>query len=319
VAIAVCITVGVVSAAEITHHVGEGESASSIAKRYYGDYEPSELLLEYNRKTGTVIHAGEMLQVPYCDEHRVRAGDTWSVLSQRYLGRADAWPAVALLNDRVPEQPLQVGQRIVFPVVLDHPLARGETLAVLADRYYGERSLSRVLQRFNAIEDPRRLSVGQTIAIPTLSLRLVEDAEESAADVAEPAPEPMAEPQESKAAEPRESHTATTTEVEQQPEPEPVRPRFTDELRGLYGAFADGEFEAARELLDDLRERVDAEGTDAERGELWRLAAFLHITFDEQDRACEAYGTLTALPGPHELDPDLVSPKIRQALARCRL
>jgi len=312
-AIVLCGAVGGAAAAEITHRVRQGESASSIAKRYYGDYELSNLLLEYNAKIGTVLHPGETLRVPHCDEHRVRAGDTWSVLSGRYLGRADAWPSVALLNDRVPEQPLQVGQPIIFPVVLEHLLARGETLAILAERYYGDRSRSRVLQRFNGIDDPRRLSVGQPIEVPLLSLRLRAEVVSEAPAV----PESAAEPETSKATEEDRSPPETPAVAVAEPEPAPPQPRFTGDLRTLSRTLADGEFETALELLDDLRDPVATEGSDAERAELWKLTAFVHVAFDEQGPACDAYRALSELPGSHALEPDLISPKIRTTLARC--
>ena len=110
-----------------SHHVASGESASAIAKRYYGDFDLAPLLLAYNGKQGTVVRAGETLRIPACPEHRVRAGDAWSVLSQRYLGRADAWPVVARLNGLVPEQPLRVGQTLVFSPLSAAELAAGRS------------------------------------------------------------------------------------------------------------------------------------------------------------------------------------------------
>jgi LysM repeat protein len=305
--------VGGVPAGETTHRVRPGESPSSIAKHYYGDYELSDLLLEYNAKVGTVIHPGETLRVPHCDEHRVRSGDTWSALSKRFLGRADAWSAVALLNDRVPEQPLQVGQAIVFPVILEHPLARGETLAVLAERYYADRSRSRVLQRFNGIDDPRRMSVGQPIEIPVLSLRLQTGAVSAPPEASAPTPPPET----SAAADDDQNAFESTTVEVAEAVPAPPRPRFTDELRAVSRRLADGEFEKALTLLNDLRDPLTTEGSDAERAELWKLAAFLHVAFDEQEEACDAFRAFSALPGPHDLEPDLVSPKIRTTLAQC--
>jgi hypothetical protein len=102
-----------------------------------------------------------------------------------------------------------------------------------------------------------------------------------------------------------------------EPVPAPPQPRFTDELRTLSRTLADGEFETALALLDDLRDPLATEGSDAERAELWKLTAFLHVAYDEQVEACEAFRAFSALPGPHDLEPDLVSPKIRTTLARC--
>jgi len=152
-----------------------------------------------------------------------------------------------------------------------------------------------------------------------LSLRLAADAAANAAETSEPASDPAAERETTTTAEPEQDRQDTAAVVEEKPGPTQAQPRFTNELRSLSRAFADGEFEAARELLDVLRDRVSNEGTDAERAELWRLTAFLHIAFNEQDRACEAYRILSSLPDAHELDPDLVSPKIRQVLGLCKV
>ena len=62
--------------AELTHQVHHGESASAIARDYYGDLEAGELLLLYNGKTGTVIHVGDTLKVPYSPVHTVKAAGT---------------------------------------------------------------------------------------------------------------------------------------------------------------------------------------------------------------------------------------------------
>ena len=268
------------AASGITHRVAPGESASSIAARYYADYELADLLLSYNGKSGTVIRVGEPLKIPICEEHVVRAGDTWSVLARRYLGRADGWPAVAMLNGLLPEQPLHVGQRIVFPVVLHHSLRPGETLAVLAQRFYGEIKHSKILQRFNAIDDPTRLSVGERVEVPLVAFQA--------------------------------SH-------EPAPVPSPPPPRFTGELRTASLSLAEGEIESAAEHVAALRVQVVKQGTPAEQAEMWRLLAFVSVARNDDEQACRAYHALIELRADWTPDPDLVSPKIRDAFARCAL
>ena len=80
---------------ELVHEVRAGESASSIAKQYYGGFELTDLLLHYNGKTGAVLQPGESLRVPFCDTHIVRSGDTWSQIAQRYLGQAAEYDVIA--------------------------------------------------------------------------------------------------------------------------------------------------------------------------------------------------------------------------------
>ena len=333
--VAACALVSGAAAAgpEKSHRVAAGESASAIAKRYYGDFELAPLLLAYNGKQGTVVRAGETLRIPACAEHRVRAGDAWSVLARRYLGRADAWPVVARLNGLLPEQPLRPGQRIVFPVVLRHELRRGETLAVLAERYYGDGRQGDLLRDFNSVGDPRRLAVGQTIEVPLVAFRLAPAPEARAGSDAappelaanqEPAPEPAAV---AEAPAPRQEPPPPAApalpqpvpEVLPAPPPEPDR-RFAEPLHEAALALAHGRFDDVRERLAALRGPVGEQGTSKDRAELWRLFFALHVAYDEDGPACDAYRSLAALaPGDNDdnADPNLVSPKIRAMIEHC--
>lgn len=277
------------SAGERRHKVRRGESASSIAKKYYGEFELGAVLLKYNGKHGTVIREGETIRVPYCDVHKVKKGDTWSILSQKYLGRASVYAEVAALNGLSAKQPLQVGNRIVFPAPVPHRLESGDTLTVLAERFYGDVNLSHVLQGFNGIEDPRRLSVGQMLEIPLVSLQL------RGTEVKLPTSAP------------RETKTRTVAGLRS----------FKTELRAAERAFYDGEYASARKQLESLRGPVGSRGSRADQAKLWRLLAFVYVAYDTPGETCTAYRSLIELSPKVRLDPDLVSPRIRNALARC--
>jgi LysM repeat protein len=281
------------AAGERVHEVRPGESASSIAKRYYGDYELASLLLEYNGRSGNLIRVGEKLRVPFCEVHRVRAGETWSGLSDRYLGRASAYRAVAALNGLEPARPLGLGVEVIFPVPLTYRLQRGDTLAGIAERFYGDAGLRDALQSYNAIDDPRRLSVGQAIEVPVVSLRLREIPVEPVA--AKRPPEP---------------------ELEPEPDLRPAA-RFSEPLEAVWNAFVDGDYESSQERLESVRESVIAEGTLEDKTQFWTLLAFVRVAFDDDNGACVAYRSLTELSPTPELAPDLVSPKIRDSLSRC--
>jgi hypothetical protein len=55
----------------------------------------------------------------------------------------------------------------------------------------------------------------------------------------------------------------------------------------------------------------------AEQAELWRLLALVSVARDDDERACQAYDALIDLQADWTPDPDLVSPKVRNAFARC--
>jgi len=301
-----CLTTTVMTGVK-THEVAGGESISSIAKHYYGSYDPTDLLLRFNEKPEPVIHAGEKLRIPYSEVHRVTSGDTWSVLSDRYLGDVSAYRSIALLNDLSPDEPLQIGQKIVMPVAVPYRLAPGDTLGGVAQRFYGDTERAEVLIAFNAIDDPKRLSVGQAIRVPLTTLRLAskpravkpakkERPERQPEPVVIPPPEPPPLP------------------AEPAPEPEP---RFGSEIDQARLAFRHGEFERAREAVEQLKQRVIETGNKDDRAGLLRLQTFVYVAFDLPQQACETYRTLVELEGQGPLSPQAVSPKIRETLGAC--
>jgi len=291
-----------------THTVRGGESVSSITKRYYGGYELTELLLQYNGKSDAVIQPGEKLQVPFCEVHRVRGGDTLSKLAQRYLGRPLAYREIAVLNGIGPDKPLQVGQRIVIPVVLSHQLKRGESLATLAKRFYGDTDLSHVLRSYNGIDDPRRLNVGQKIEVPLVSFLKEGKAPRTpkktrSSKPATPVPAPV-------------KSDKPTVEPASKPAA-PVTPRYESKIALARKAYSLGEYGRARELLEALQPDVLRDGNNIERAELLRMIAFVYVAFDLPVQACAAHRSLSRLSPKTRLDPEFVSPKIRRILSEC--
>ena len=297
----VLLAAGVATSADKVHTVAAGESAGSVAKKYYGDKTLADLLLSYNGKTGKMIHPGEKLTIPVCETYRAKAGDTWSALAKRYLGRAGAAPAVAELNGYSAGKPLRVGQRIVIPVVLRHTLARGESLSTLAQRFYGDPGKAALLQEFSRVEDAKRVAVGTTLEIPLIAFVPAEPV--AAPVVRAPAPAPV---------DPVETETASAA-----PPPAPpveVR-RFEGPINAAGLRYFDGEYERTKEILEGLRQQVATEGTEMDRREWGLLLAFTYVALDRDDDACAVYRS-SPRSGP-ALDPDLVSPRIRAVLSEC--
>lgn len=309
-----------VPAAEKTHTVRAGESASEIAKRYYGRHELSSVLLQYNGKSGSMLKVGETLKVPYCAVHRVQSGDSWSAIAKRYLGKTSAYTTIATFNSLAPEAPLRVGTEITIPVILRHKLGRGETLASVAERFYGDPARAKVLQQWNAIQDPRRLSVGSVLEVPIVDPRLMEarTAEIKTASTSPPPAKPPAPETKSATAATRPAKPPAVPAPP--PEPAPVveaPPRFTAEIAAATAAFEDGDYDLARKMLEGLRVRVRSEGNDADKSDLFRLLTFVYVAFDLRKETCDAWEELVALDAPPSLDPDRVSPKVFEALSGC--
>jgi LysM repeat protein len=306
----VLLAVPAVRAANKVHVVAAGESAPALAKKYYGNASLSDLLLRYNGKTGKMIHPGERLSIPYCEVYRARSGDTWSELAKKHLGRATAAPALAELNGYATDQPLRVGARIVVPVVLEHTLARGESLSSLAERFYGDPGKAATLQAFSRIEDAKRLAVGTPLEIPLIAFvraektRAVDDAKKPIAAAPTVAVAVAASPTPSSPAAP----PPPTVEA---------APRFVGPLDAAGRSFASGEYDRAREILESLREIVASEGTEADRRNWARLLAFVYIALDRDADACAVYRAGSPASVPTALDPDLISPRIRDVLLKC--
>jgi nucleoid-associated protein YgaU len=302
------------SAAELTHRVKAGESASAIARDYYGDLKAGELVLLYNGATGTMIHVGDSLKIPYTAVHIVKAGDAWSAISKKYLGRPSAYRTIARLNERAPEQPLQIGDRILIPAVLPYTLRRGESLSLLADRFYGDPGQGEVLQEFNEVSDPRRLAPGHGLQIPLVTLVLVKDRPKTAPPPRATAP--AAQPVVALKPSPPPVVAQQLPPVVEAPQ-DPPAPRFTGQLKATGLAFRRGDFARARKELEALQQDIAVQGTDQDRVEFWRQLTFVYVAFDLRDPACTAYGRLLRHDPQASFDPELVSPKIRQAVGAC--
>jgi LysM repeat protein len=331
----------VAGTAELTHRVRSGESASAIARDYYGDLEAGELLLLYNGKTGPVIHTGDTLKVPYTAVHTIKAGDAWSAIAQKYLGRPAAYPTIARLNGLAPGQPLQVGARILIPAVIPYQLQRGESLSLLADRFYGDHERSGILQQFNGIDDPRRLSPGQALQIPVVSLVLLKDrrsapttAESSTTEKqkvaikkpapAKTAPEPVMGTASAKASKavptapsvvaPNPAAATTAASAAKLSKPEH---RFTRQLSAAERASRNGDYAGARASLEALETRIAAEGTSHDKAEFWRQLTFVYVAFELNDETCTAFSRFRKSAPDMSFDPDVVSPKILRAVSAC--
>ncbi len=310
------------SAAERWHTVAFGESVSGIAKHYYGDFSYTELVLGFNERKGAELKPGERLRIPYCVDHRVVSGDNGSSLAKRYLGRVSAWGAIARLNGVAPEAPLRPGQKLTMPVVLRHALARGESLSGVAGKYYDDPGRAALLQAFNGISDPRDLAVGQVIEVPVVGLRLAGPKVAATSKPSEPETLARSKPPQPQAETDAETGTPEpAAAVLPEPRPEPVEPEmpawFAEDFSSAERAYRRGDYRSAHKRVGALIERIDAIGRAEERARVWKLAAFLDVAFDRGERACSSFASIKSTGVPLEFDPDVVSPKIRDALAAC--
>ncbi|HJQ99302.1 MAG TPA: hypothetical protein VJ826_13395 [Candidatus Polarisedimenticolaceae bacterium] len=274
-----------------TYSVRAGDTAASIAAAQYGDPRLGNLLLAYNERAPGALSRGEKLAIPRCRTHRAAKGETWPGLADIWLGRSSHGPILAELNGVPADRALRTGERLVIPIVIEHRLASKESLSSLATRFYGDPRKARILQSFNRIPSGKSPAPGTVIAIPITAFVT------------------------------KETRPAAVVVASAPPSPTPVVPalvpQFVAPLRAAEIDFVYGDYERAKAALDQLRGPVASSGSPADQRELSRLLAFTYVALDRKADACAAYAS-GPLP-PLDLDPDLVSPKIRQMLAGCAL
>jgi tetratricopeptide (TPR) repeat protein len=141
----------------IEHTVQPGESISSIAALYYGDYRKFHIIARYNDiKDATRLKVGQVLKVPVIEGTPIIA-DAHEI---KTVGGAAAAPGDA-------------GLLVVKRYVL-HVVQPGDTLSKIAEKYYGNLKLYDVIARFNGLGDATGLRVGQTLKVPeTEDARLI--------------------------------------------------------------------------------------------------------------------------------------------------
>jgi hypothetical protein len=169
------------------HIVREGETLASIAQAYYG--EPRRELVLRNENglaEGELPAVGMRLVLPAVRYHRVLRGESWRSIAELYYG--DGSRAVALLRANHVQsgaQPL-AGAELLVPYPVRHLARSSESLASVAERFYGSRDEVRLLRAFNGAHG--RVSRGQTVLVPlfdlTFSRSALERLQHSANDAA---------------------------------------------------------------------------------------------------------------------------------------
>lgn len=153
------------------HIVRPGETLSSIAQAYYGDPRRDLVLICENALSDGEPGPGTRLLIPTVRYHRVMPGESWRSIAEQHYG--DANRAVALLkanHAKAAGQPDESSQ-LLIPYPLRYVARSSESLASLAERFYGTRDDARLLRTFNGGLHSR-VSRGQTVLIPVSDLVL---------------------------------------------------------------------------------------------------------------------------------------------------
>ena len=266
-------------AGRLVHVVGPEQTLAGIANDYYSEPGLAAILAATNALGGTDPLAGLELSLPSAVEHEVSANDTWSSLARDHWGDAELGRHLAVFLELDAGHGPPTGVVLPMPELLPWRIHSGDTLISVSRTFYGSADLAPALAQLNRIEDPRRLQSGAVLRVPFTKL------------ARRPAP---------------------TANVSAAP------PRGGEvELRRAVNAYLDGRFEESLELLEALRTPLLAQGDDADREQLFKHLIFAYVAFERDAAACGAFRVLRSVKPELQLDPDLVSPKILDALSSC--
>jgi nucleoid-associated protein YgaU len=155
------------------HALRPGETVADVAKAHYGDRDKAILLLKFNRISDPKkIRPGTRIAIPKIIRYSVKKGDTLATIARRFLADHRRYQALAAVNHLNPSQSLSVGNVIKIPIEIPHIVKKGESLAIIANRYYGDPNTFSIIASYNFVADPQEIKPGTEILVPIINLEI---------------------------------------------------------------------------------------------------------------------------------------------------
>jgi S-formylglutathione hydrolase FrmB len=101
-------------------------------------------------------------------KHIVTAGETLSSLALRFYSDAQFYRLIATASGIANPNAVGAGRRLIIPDYTGHTVVAGDTLSALAQRYYGDPALFRLIANASGILDPNVIGAGQRLVIPNI-------------------------------------------------------------------------------------------------------------------------------------------------------
>jgi len=122
----------------VLHTVKEGESLSSIAKQYYGDYKKFNIIARFNNIVdATHVNPGQTIMIP--DINRDLNAGAQAMGAKKTTGFV--W----------------------------HTIAPGQSISKLAQIYYGDYNQFHIIARYNGMDDATRIKIGDRVKVPKVN------------------------------------------------------------------------------------------------------------------------------------------------------
>lgn len=159
----------------VVFHVAEADDTLDLlAAEYFGDRRLAPFIMVANkiiRKRR--LRPKERLRIPTAWEYQAIAGEPLGPLAARFLGDKRRDKFLADFNGIRVDTTLATGQEIMVPFHVRHVAAQRETLAALAQRFYGEPGKARLLHDYNFLSSTT-LNKGQVVIVPITHVRISE-------------------------------------------------------------------------------------------------------------------------------------------------
>ncbi|GEM_PF-1710899 len=285
-------------AAVITHTVKEGESLTGIAKRYYGSDERFIILAEYNNiPNPKKIEAGLKLTIPKSLKYKIKKGDSLALISKKYLDNKDRYKALMEINAISDPKAVSIDQIIKIPAKIPYTVKKGETLAIIAEKFYGDIKRYSLIASYNFISDPKTLEPGQKLIIPISDLEIVE----SKAKKIEEKKIVKAVPEKPVSKNNIEKKETVKAEIPQKEEGQQFLKKGIDSY--FKGKYDDAVTEINTGLEKGLKEKAD-------KLKAHRFLAYTYVAKEDKEEAKRHFKKALEIDPKMELDPIYVSPKI---------
>ncbi|ACY14640.1 LysM peptidoglycan-binding domain-containing protein [Haliangium ochraceum] len=290
-------------AAHLVHRSKLGDTLALLAAEYYGSRRYAVFLAAENQ----LDPALQPLEAPLKPNLRLRipvprrvvtgAGETLAEVAAAHLGDARRARFLFEFNAEAPPEqrlalsasgPQTAGLIIELPLELHHRVQAGETLAMLARRYYGAANGNKVefLRAYNFLGD-EALAPDSELVVPIRRIAM----------------QPSRVP-------PLDAASRARADKHEQ-----MSERARAALTRARVAWYAGNYAAVRGALQPLELDYVAA---AEAVEIGVLLAGAHVAFDERDKAVAVLAQVLPRAPETVLDPYQVSPKVRAAWQQAR-